>query len=281
MKIFSIFSSPLTKLKLNRAKGFLGFKGSSGVDLGFGGSAFKIQQRHMEILSALGGAENLSNLDACISRLRVVVRDAGRVDNNKLEVLGAAGTIKAGNSLQIVFGTESDHIKEELEKYMSQNKSTTMIKQKIILLAPISGKLLALSQVPDQAFSQKIMGDGFAIDPTEGRVLSPVDATVVQLFRTGHAIGLETENGVEILIHIGIDTVKMNGKGFSPLVQVGQKVKAGQPLIDFDFELVRASVPSLITPIVFTNMERVASIQSKSKGDAIAGEEIASLELQV
>lgn len=237
--------------------------------------------RLSEILKALGGAENVSAVDACINRLRVNLNDVCRVDQEKLKFLGAAGIVRSGNSMHVVFGAESDHIREVIQKQVLLVKAGTAIKQKILLRAPLSGRLLPLSQVPDQAFSQKILGDGFAIDPTDGKVLSPVDATVVQIFRTGHAIGLETDSGVEILIHIGIDTVKLNGKGFTALVQNGQKVKAGQELISFDLELIKSIAPSMITPIVFTNMERVANIQAKSKGDAKAGEEIASLELQV
>jgi glucose-specific phosphotransferase system IIA component len=240
-----------------------------------------IGERPFEIMKALGGAENIAEVDSCISRLRVALRDPTRVKEEQLKILGAAGTVKSGNNLQIVFGTESEHIMDEIVKYMSQTKPTTSIRQKLILKAPLTGKLLPLSAVPDQVFSQKIMGDGFAIEPTEGLVLSPTDATVVQIFRTNHAIGLETENGVEILIHIGIDTVKLAGKGFKALVQNGQRVKAGQPLIEFDLQYVKDSAPSIISPVVFTNMERIASIEAKSKGDTVAGEEIASLELQV
>ncbi|MEZ4815794.1 MAG: glucose PTS transporter subunit IIA [Bdellovibrionota bacterium] len=251
------------------------------------GSLFKGQAvsasspRSFEILKAMGGAHNLSDVDACISSLRVTVRDQLRVDEERLKMLGAAAITKSGNNMQVFFGMESDHIREEIEKEISLVKVGTSVKQKLFLCAPLSGRLVPLSQVPDQAFSQKIMGDGFAIDPTDGIVLAPIDATVVQIFRTGHAIGLETESGVEILIHVGIDTVKLNGKGFTALVQNGQHVKAGQELIRFDLELIRGLVPSMITPIVFTNMERIASIQAKSKGEAKAGEEIASLELQV
>lgn len=240
-----------------------------------------ILDRSAEILKALGGAENISAVDACIRRLRVTLNDVERVNEERLEFLGSAGILKSGNNFQIVFGAESDHIREMIQKQMLLVKAGSAVRQKILLRAPLSGRLLPLSQVPDQAFSQKILGDGFAIDPTDGKVLSPVDATVVQIFRTGHAIGLETDNGVEILIHIGIDTVKLNGKGFTAHVQNGQRVKSGQELITFDLEMLRGLAPSMITPIVFTNMERVANIQARSKGDAKAGEEIATLELQV
>lgn len=237
-------------------------------------------ERSIEILKALGGAENIKCLDACITSLRVEVKDVSRVVEARLKFLGASAVVISSNSIQVILGAESDHVCDEIEKYLSEVKAIP-IRQKIVLKAPLSGKLLPLSQVPDQAFSQKIMGDGFAIDPIDGKVLSPVDATVVQIFRTGHAIGLETDTGVEILIHVGIDTVKLNGKGFTALVQNGQRVKAGQELIHFDLELVKGAAPSVITPIVFTNMERVACLQARSKGDAKAGEEIASLELQV
>lgn len=131
-----------------------------------------------------------------------------------------------------------------------------------VLASPLTGRLLTLSDVPDEVFSGKVLGDGFAIDPSAGVVVAPCDAEVTQLFRTHHAVGLAGPGGLEILIHIGIDTVKLAGEGFKPRVSNGQKVKAGDVLIEFDVETVRSRAKSLITPVVFTNMEQVASFET-------------------
>lgn len=124
----------------------------------------------------------------------------------------------------------------------------------ITLNAPVSGKVLKMEDVPDQVFSQKMMGDGFAIEPRDGKIYSPVNAKVASLFPTGHAIGLVTADGLEILIHFGVDTVNLNGEGFEALVKVGDEVKAGDLLISVDFEDVKGKVPSTITPVIFTNL---------------------------
>lgn len=152
-------------------------------------------------------------------------------------------------------------------------------KNVLSIASPMSGRVLLVSDVPDPTFAQKILGDGFAIEPTEGKVVAPVDATVVNVFKTGHAVGLETENGIEILIHVGIDTVKMKGEGFEALVQTGQKVRRGQELIRFNLALVRDKAPSTISPIVITNMDKIAHMHRNSLTEARAGDEVLSLEL--
>lgn len=144
-------------------------------------------------------------------------------------------------------------------------------KKEIEILAPVSGELLNISDVPDEAFSQKMMGDGFAVKSYDGIVVSPVDAEVQLVFETKHAIGLKTETGLEILIHFGIDTVNLNGEGFDVLVKAGDKVKAGDELMKVDIEFIKANATSDIAPIVFTNLEEGKSIEVKT-GDVISGE---------
>ncbi len=239
-----------------------------------------MNNRYEEILQALGGPANLPQIDACISRLRATVQDTKLVNEAVLKSLGAEDVIVAGNNVQSIFGAESDHIREEIQKLIGSNPAVKINRQ-IILGSPLSGKVLNLTEVPDKVFSEKILGDGFAIDPSEGKVLSPVDGTIVNVFKTGHALGLETETGVEILIHVGIDTVKMNGDGFEALVQYGQKVKVGQELIRFDLEKVRSQATSTISPVVITNMDRVLQIHKKGLETAQAGQEIVSLELNI
>jgi PTS system glucose-specific IIC component len=143
-----------------------------------------------------------------------------------------------------------------------------------LLRSPLQGRVMPLEQVPDEAFAGKVLGDGFAIEPTDGVVVSPVDGEVGQLFRTNHAIGLMTADGLEILIHVGIDTVKMNGEGFKAFVSVGQKVKAGDKLLEFDLALVKSKAKSTITPIVVTNMDAVASVETLASGNVARGQDV-------
>lgn len=144
----------------------------------------------------------------------------------------------------------------------------------ISLQSPLKGTLLSLAQVPDDAFAGKVLGDGFAIDPTDGLVVAPLDAEVAQVFRTNHAIGLVSKDGLEILIHAGIDTVKMNGEGFQSFVKAGDHVKAGDKLLQFDLTLVKAKAKSAITPVVVTNMDIVDSLETIAKGTVSTGQEI-------
>jgi len=195
-----------------------------------------------QILAALGGSSNLVHLDACITRLRLQVKDAALVQENVLKSLGASGTLKSGQNVQVVFGTQSDQIKEQIKNLIQFN-----------FASPLSGRILSLEQVPDPTFAGKILGDGFAIVPDHGLVVSPFDATVETLIGSHHAIGLLSSEGVEVLIHVGIDTVKMKGQGFKALVQEGQSVKKGDALIQFDLELIKKMSPSIVTPVIFTN----------------------------
>ncbi|MBW0933508.1 PTS sugar transporter subunit IIA [Priestia megaterium] len=148
--------------------------------------------------------------------------------------------------------------------------SKTKIKETTIL-SPISGDILPISEVPDPVFSQKMMGDGFAIEPTEGKVVSPVEGEVVQLFHTKHAIGLKTEAGTEILIHIGLETVEMKGEGFEAHVKQGDKVNIGTPLITFDISLIKEKAKSSITPIVITNSDASESFKILAEGTVQKG----------
>ncbi|KGX90340.1 PTS sugar transporter subunit IIA [Pontibacillus marinus] len=142
-----------------------------------------------------------------------------------------------------------------------------------VLVSPLNGKILELSEVPDPVFSQKMMGDGLAIEPSEGKVVSPVEAEIVQLFPTKHAVGLKTDSGLEVLIHIGLETVSMEGEGFEGHVEVGDKVKQGDELITFDMDLVKEKAKSTITPVILTNGDDVVESQEVlNTGEATKGE---------
>ncbi|MGE0634509.1 MAG: glucose PTS transporter subunit IIA [Pseudobdellovibrionaceae bacterium] len=239
------------------------------ADAGPVASNAKGSEKSKEILAALGGAPNIVTIDACITRLRLQLKDSKLVQNDKLKQLGASGVLNAGGgNVQVVFGVESDTIKDEIKKWMSQESSSN------IIYSPIDGKVLNLSEVPDETLAQKILGDGFAIVPSNGEVVSPVEGTIEQVFHTSHAVGIKTKEGTEILIHVGIDTVKMQGEGFKSWVQEGDQVKIGQKLLQFDLALVSQKAKSVITPIVITNSEgrkiqNIAKAAHVKKGDAI------------
>ena len=246
-------------------------------------------EKAVEVLKALGDASNIVDLDACITRLRLSVKDTAKVDKSRLKQLGSSGIMDTGGGdLQVIFGTESDMLKEEIKSIMAtgvpastkenrENKESAKVDTahgEIIINSPLSGQVVELEQVPDDTFAQKIMGDGIAINPSEGIVYAPVDGQIAQLFRTKHAIGLISEEGTEVLIHIGIDTVKMDGKGFEAFVKQGQQVKAGDKLIEFDTELIKKEAKSIITPIVITNSGDYKNIELINDGQVKANDKL-------
>jgi len=242
------------------------------------------------ILEAMGGQENISHLDACITRLRVQVNDVKQVDKNRLKKLGASGVLEVGNNIQAIYGPKSDGIKSQMQDIISGKTPRKVkidtdkeVEQQVEevnpealrtsdeeraerFVSPITGELKDITEVPDQVFSGKMMGDGFAILPEEGMIVSPVDGKIVNVFPTKHALGIESKGGREILIHVGIDTVKLQGEGFESLVKEGDQVEAGQPLLKVDLDFIKANAPSIITPIVFTNLKEGQQVTLKSPG---------------
>jgi sugar PTS system EIIA component len=141
-----------------------------------------------------------------------------------------------------------------------------------ILLAPLSGRAIQLEEVPDPTFAQKMLGDGIAFEPTEGKMFSPVNGKVIQVFPTKHAIGLESETGLEILIHVGLETVNLKGEGFDTKVKPGDKVKAGDLLLTFDLEFIQTNAASIITPCVITNPDKIESLEKQYNEQAVGGQ---------
>ncbi|HDP5858908.1 TPA: PTS transporter subunit IIABC [Staphylococcus aureus] len=224
------------------------------------------------VLEAMGGKANIKHLDACITRLRVEVNDKSKVDVPGLKDLGASGVLEVGNNMQAIFGPKSDQIKHEMQQIMNgqvvenpttieddkdetvvvaEDKSATSELSHIVH-APLTGEVTPLSEVPDQVFSEKMMGDGIAIKPSQGEVRAPFNGKVQMIFPTKHAIGLVSDSGLELLTHIGLDTVKLNGEGFTLHVEEGQEVKQGDLLINFDLDYIRNHAKSDITPIIVT-----------------------------
>ncbi|WP_431803733.1 N-acetylglucosamine-specific PTS transporter subunit IIBC [Halobacillus andaensis] len=222
-------------------------------------------------LEALGGADNIRSLDYCTTRLRLQMQDRGRVNEKALKSYGARGVMKVGKqNLQVIVGTSVEFLAEAMKKRMEQGNDAPPVQQENVeqeenheplkleekeFIMPVAGDVLPLEEVPDEVFAQGMMGPGFAIDPKEETFRSPINGKVVQVFPTKHAIGLEMENGLEILIHIGLDTVKLNGEGFETLVESGQSIKQGDPILRVDLNYVTSNAPSVVTPIIFTNLK--------------------------
>ncbi|GBF76228.1 PTS glucose transporter subunit IIA [Paenibacillus sp. 598K] len=220
------------------------------------------------ILQAIGGKENIVQMEACITRLRLKLSNDKLLDINALRNLGAAGVIRlGGGNVQVVFGTFSELIREEMMKTLKRDLT------QVSFSSPIQGKMIPLDEVPDQIFADELVGKGVAFMPERGELVAPVDGTVIHIYPTMHAVGIRTAEGLEVLLHIGIDTSQMGGRGFSAVVREGDKVKTGQLLIRFDLQKVRKGCKSLATPMVITNSDRVRSwsyapFKSVKKGQA-------------
>ena len=235
----------------------------------------EVAELPFHVLDAMGGKENIKHLDACITRLRVEVRDKSKVNVPELKALGAAGVLEVGNNMQAIFGPKSDQIKHDMARIISgeitkpsettvtEEGDTTGVastdsKDQVLnastIYAPITGEVVDLTKVPDQVFSEKLMGDGVAIIPSIGQVVAPFDGVVKMDFPTKHALGLENEQGLEMLIHFGLETVALNGEGFTLHVKPGDTIKKGDVLMDVDLDYIRKNAKSDITPIIFTNL---------------------------
>lgn len=247
--------------------------------------AGKTEELPQHILDALGGSQNIENLDACITRLRVQVKEAGQVDKDRLKRLGASGVLEVGNNIQAIFGTKSDIIKTQIHEIMMGRTPVSMAEPKAagvteeadilgdeLIVAPLNGELMDISHVPDEVFSQRMTGDGFAILPSEGVIASPVNGTIYNVFPSKHAIGIQSEGGKELLVHFGVNTVKLKGQGFTVLVSEGDVVKAGQPILQVDVEYVKAHAPSIMTPVIFTNLPEGASVTLNKTGPVTIGD---------
>ncbi|MEK4349418.1 glucose-specific PTS transporter subunit IIBC [Paenibacillus sp. FSL R5-0475] len=243
------------------------------------------------ILSALGGKENIAHLDACITRLRVEVKDKSGVDKTRLKKLGASGVLEVGNNIQAIFGTRSDTIKSQIqdvisgktpaptpvaatpqpeEEQQAGEAGETIIKEDIV--SPVNGELVDITEVPDAVFSQKMTGDGFAFLSDDGKIASPVYGKVFNVFPSKHAIGIMSDGGKEVLVHIGVNTVKLKGQGFTVLVEEGDLVAAGQPIMEVDLEYVKAHAPSVMSPVIFSNLPEGSSVTLKKPGKVSIGD---------
>lgn len=245
------------------------------------------------IVAGLGGKKNISDVDCCITRLRITVFEPDKVVDATLKASGASGVIKKGNGIQVVYGPKVAVIKSKLEEYLkdpisdiednfdnSTIKNLTETEEKLkenktslnsggisldTIYTPIKGKIVKLENVLDEAFSSGALGKGIAIEPSgDGKVFAPFDGVIETAFPTKHAIGLTSDKGIELLIHIGMDTVKLGGEHFISHIEEGQKIKKGDLLMEFDIEKIKEAGYSIITPVVVTNSDNYGNIEETS-----------------
>ena len=263
-------------------------------------SADKEDARSEAITRGLGGKKNISDVDCCATRLRCTVHEPGRVNDSILKATGASGVVHKGNGVQVIYGPNVTVIKSNLEDYLEKAPDTyaeteaakaeeTEVQpqeaqgQKVIetitVCSPITGLAADLSTVPDEAFAGKMMGDGAAVTPEDPYVRAPEDGEVAFVFDTKHAIGFVMDSGVSILIHVGIDTVKLNGEGFEALVESGQTVKKGDPMLKLDLEYLKEHAPSLVSPVLCTELEDNQRIRLLKEGSVKVGEPLFEIEV--
>ena len=245
------------------------------------------------IVEGLGGADNLSDVDCCATRLRCTVKDVALVKQDVLKASGASGVICKGDGVQVVYGPKVAVIKAKLEDYLENAPKTpaataapapatapatpAAAAKDTVLSACLNGTVVPLADVKDEAFASGALGDGIAIEPTDGELVAPADGEISSTFETHHAVGMTTVDGAELLMHIGIDTVKLGGKHFTYLVSEGDKVKKGQPLIRFDLEAIKAEGYPVTTPLIVCNTDDYAAVAAKASGTVKQGDALLEL----
>ena len=253
------------------------------------------------ITRGLGGKKNISDVDCCATRLRCTVKDASRVNDGILKATGASGVVHKGQGVQVIYGPNVTVIKSNLEDYLetapdtyaeaettesvqetadkTQEAKEQKVVERIVISSPITGLAADLATAPDEAFAQKMMGDGAVVTPEDPFVRAPEDGEVAFVFDTKHAIGFVTDSGISLLIHVGIDTVKLNVEGFETLVEIGQTVKKGDPMLKLDLEYLKANAPSITSPVLCTELEDNQRIHLLQEGQIKAGEPLFEIEV--
>ena len=250
----------------------------------------------VNIINLLGGRANIVDVDACMTRLRVTVKDADKVgDAEQWKAEGAMGLVMKGQGVQAIYGPKADVLKSDIQDILDSGEiipetlptQMTEAQQNTVQFKGLTeevysvadGQVIALEQVKDPVFAQKMMGDGFAVEPANGNIVSPVSGTVSSIFPTKHALGIVTEPGLEVLVHIGLDTVSLEGKPFTVHVAEGQKVAAGDLLVTADLDAIRAADRETSTVVVFTNAEAIKSVKLEQTGSLAAKTAVAKVEL--
>lgn len=253
------------------------------------------------ILVGLGGKKNISDVDCCATRLRCTVYKPELVQDSILKATGASGVVHKGNGVQIIYGPKVTVIKSNFEDYLetapdeeivpqaeevaaTKEENTTAenetkeVKETIIVSSPITGLAADLSTAPDEGFAGRMMGDGAVVTPENAQIVAPEDGEVVFVFDTKHAIGFLTDSGLSLLLHIGIDTVSLNGEGFQVFVENGQKVKKGEKLMEIDIDFLKAHAPSLCSPVLCTELDDNDKVRLLAEGEIKAGEPLFAID---
>lgn len=290
---YVVFRFTITKFNLMTPGRELAVAGSEadGQDVNVSsGSEQDVAGLARQYIAAVGGSDNLTGIDACITRLRLNVKDSSLVNEALAKRLGASGVIRLNKtSVQIIVGFVAEKIANAMKTTgpvaaaeanaapaaaapTAKPQAVANAKTIAVLVSPITGDIVALEQVPDEAFASKAVGDGVAVKPTDKTVVAPAAGTVVKIFNTNHAFCLETENGAEIVVHMGIDTVALNGQGFKRLVEEGAEVQAGQPILEMDLDFLNANARSMISPVVCSNSDDYSALVILATGKVVAGQ---------
>ncbi|EOV8177029.1 N-acetylglucosamine-specific PTS transporter subunit IIBC [Raoultella planticola] len=290
---YVVFRFTITKFNLMTPGRELAVAGSEadGQDVNVSsGSEQDVAGLARQYIAAVGGSDNLTGIDACITRLRLNVKDSSLVNEALAKRLGASGVIRLNKtSVQIIVGFVAEKIANAMKTTgpvaaaeanaapaaaapTAKPQAVANAKTIAALVSPITGEIVALEQVPDEAFASKAVGDGVAVKPTDKTVVAPAAGTVVKIFNTNHAFCLETENGAEIVVHMGIDTVALNGQGFKRLVEEGAEVQAGQPILEMDLDFLNANARSMISPVVCSNSDDYSALVILATGKVVAGQ---------
>ena len=248
------------------------------------------------ILEGLGGKANISDVDCCATRLRVTVLDADKVSDATLKASGASGVVHKGNGIQVIYGPQVAVIKSNLVDFMetpeaaaigpasakaaapapapARESAPTANAKDAVLVSPMNGVVVPMNEVKDEAFAACVLGDGVAVEPEEGKLFAPADGVIDNVFDSKHAIGMTTTEGVELLLHVGIDTVKLAGQHFTVGVSAGQKVKQGDLLLTFEMDAIKAAGYLCTTPMIVCNTDDYQSIQPLATGPIKAGQKL-------
>ena len=236
-----------------------------------------------EIVRGLGGKDNISDVDCCITRLRCTVKDGAKVDQAVLKSTGASGVIVAGKGVQIVYGPRVSVIRSNVESYLANYQEPAAVETKTqaapavkggMVASPFTGKVIPVSEVGDGVFSEKMVGDGFAVEPDDDKVYSPVDGEVTMVFDTKHAFTIQTDGGLEVLVHMGIDTVQLQGKPFMLTIRQGDKVRCGDLIGTMDRKAIQDAGYRTITPVVVGNVDDFDTCQLVQEGQVEHGTDV-------
>lgn len=269
---------------------------ASGDSKATGATTSSASSQVINIINLLGGRANIVDVDACMTRLRVTVKDAEKVGTEEQwKAEGAMGLVMKGQGVQAIYGPKADVLKSDIQDVLDSGEvipETLPSQMTAVQKAEASfkgvteevhsvadGQVINIEDVKDPVFSQKMMGDGFAVEPDNGRIVSPVAGKVTSVFPTKHALGLVTDNGLEVLVHIGLDTVSLEGKPFEVKVTEGQTVAAGDLLVEADLDAIREAGRETSTIVVFTNADAIKSVNVEHTGKLAANAPVATVEL--